>query len=141
MGEVIVQTYAPEHYSIQLAKQQQYIPFYNVEMQMRKRFGYPPMFYIVALQLSHASLEKVIQYANQTARFLRQALDDSFIIVGPAPSLISRVNDRYRYQCLIKYKAENNLFDVLHQLMHMYRTKWMKEHLRLSIQMEPQSLM
>lgn len=140
-GEVIVQTYAPEHYSIQLAKQQQYIPFYNVEMQMRKRFGYPPMFYIVALQLSHASLEKVIHYANQTARFLRQALDDSFIIVGPAPSLISRVNDRYRYQCLIKYKAENNLFDVLHQLMHMYRTKWMKEHLRLSIQMEPQSLM
>ena len=102
-GEVYVQTYTPEHYAITLAKDQLYEPFYEQEMAMRRASGYPPYYYVVNIQFTHEDLMTVSGYAEQMTEYLRHRLSPKTIIIGPSASLIARVNNRYRYQCLIKY--------------------------------------
>lgn len=140
-GEVIIQTYSPDHYAIQLAAQQEYLPFYETEMRVRKISSYPPMYYIVLIRLSHKEAGSAASYAHRIARFLRGELEDPTLVIGPAPSAIPRIKNRYRYQCLIKYKREPALLDTLHRLMHMYRTQWQKEDVRLVINIEPASIL
>lgn len=139
-GEVFIQTYTPEHYAIELAKTQHFETFYHMEMAARKQYGYPPFFYITLIQFSHEDLMKVIDYADKGATFIKGALSPDTFIIGPAAAAISRVNNRYRYQCLIKYKKEPKLIDTLQQLIKMYRTNWMKDGLLMSVDVDPSSI-
>lgn len=136
-GEVFVQTYTPEHYAIELAKAQVYEPFYQMEMSSRKQFGYPPFYYIVNVQFSHEDLMKVVGYAEKAVRFLADGLSPESVIIGPTASAVSRVNNRYRYQCLIKYKKEPKLTETLQALIRFYRTDWIKDGLLLSVDKSP----
>ena len=140
-GTVYVQSYTPEHYAITLAKDQLYEPFYDQEMAMRRASGYPPYYYVVNIQFTHEDLMTVAGYAEQTVRYLQENLAGSTIIIGPSASLIARVNNRYRYQCLIKYKKEPKLADVMKQLIKIYRSEWIKKGATLSIDMNPTSVM
>ena len=139
-GEVFIQTYSPEHYAIELAKTQHYETFYNLEMLARKQYGYPPFFYITLIQFSHEDLLKVADFADKATRFMKSNLSQDTVIIGPAAAAISRVNNRYRYQCLIKYKKEPKLIETLQQLIKMYRTNWLKEGLLMTVDMEPASI-
>lgn len=139
-GEVFIQTYTPEHYAIELAKNQQYEPFYQMEMQARKQYGYPPFFFVVLIQFIHEDVLKTADFAEKGARFLREHLSPQSIMIGPTACAISRVNNRYRYQCLIKYKKEPRLAEVLQQLIRLYRTDWMKQGLLLSVDMNPTAI-
>ncbi|MCM3637926.1 primosomal protein N' [Sporosarcina luteola] len=139
-GEVFIQTYSPEHYAIELAKTQHYEPFYNLEMSARKQYGYPPFFFITLVQFSHEDLLKVADFAEKGTRYLKSSLSPDTVIIGPAAAAISRVNNRYRYQCLIKYKKEPKLIETLQQLIRMYRTNWMKEGLLMSVDVDPTSI-
>lgn len=139
-GEVFIQTYSPEHYAIELAKTQHYEPFYNLEMSARKQYGYPPFFFITLVQFSHEDLLKVADFADKGTRYLKSSLSPDTVIIGPAAAAISRVNNRYRYQCLIKYKKEPKLIETLQQLIRMYRTNWMKEGLLMSVDVDPTSI-
>lgn len=139
-GEVFIQTYSPEHYAIELAKTQHYETFYHLEMSTRKQYGYPPFFYITLVQFSHEDLLKVADFAEKGTRYLKSSLSHDSVIIGPAAAAISRVNNRYRYQCLIKYKKEPKLIETLQQLIRMYRTNWMKEGLLMTVDVDPTSI-
>ncbi len=139
-GEVFMQTYSPEHYAIELAKEQQFEPFYNMEMANRKQYGYPPFYFITLVQFSHEDLLKVADFAGKATHFLKENLSASTVIIGPTASAISRVNNRYRYQCLLKYKKEPKLSDVLQQLIKYYRTDWIKSGLIMSVDKDPTSI-
>ena len=139
-GEVFIQTYSPEHYAIELVKTQHYETFYHLEMAARKQYGYPPFYFITLVQFSHEDLLKVADFAEKGTRFLKSALSPETVIIGPAAAAISRVNNRYRYQCLIKYKKEPKLIETLQQLIRMYRTSWMKEGLLMTVDMDPTSI-
>jgi len=80
-------------------------------------------------------------YAEQMTEYLRHRLSPKTIIIGPSASLIARVNNRYRYQCLIKYKKEPKLAEVLQQLIKIYRSDWIKTGATLSIDMNPTAVM
>ncbi|HEX5564260.1 MAG TPA: primosomal protein N', partial [Sporosarcina sp.] len=139
-GEVFIQTYSPEHYAIELAKDQLYEPFYNREMGTRKLFGYPPFYFITLVQFTHEDVLTVADYAERATGFLRENLSSDTVIIGPTASAISRVNNRYRYQCLIKYKKEPKLTEALKKLIRMYRTDWIKAGLTMSVDVEPASI-
>lgn len=136
-GEVIIQTYTPEHYAIELSKEQAYEPFYEREMLTRHQAGYPPYFYLALLQVSHEDVMMAAEYAARVAEYLRSNLSFNVSIVGPTTASISRLQNRYRYQCLIKYKIEPKLIPVLLQLIKLYRTDWKKKGLLLTIDLEP----
>ncbi|BAQ10465.1 primosomal protein n [Bacillus sp. OxB-1] len=139
-GEVLIQTYSPEHYAIDLSKTQKYEPFYQLEMTARKQYGYPPFYYITLVQFSHEDVLKVADFADKGARFLRDNLSPETAIIGPTAAAISRVNNRYRYQCLIKYKKEPKLIETLQQLIRYYRTDWIKSGLTMTVDVEPTSI-
>ncbi|HEY9571206.1 MAG TPA: primosomal protein N' [Metalysinibacillus sp.] len=135
-GRVVVQTYTPTHYAIELAQQQDYLPFYEQEMTHRRRAGYPPYFYIALVQVSHEDVLQAGHYAQLATNWLREQLP-RIRIIGPTASAISRVQNRYRYQCLIKYKIEPNLIPVLHRLIAMYRADWQKQGVQLTVDLDP----
>ncbi len=68
-GEVVIQTFNPQHYAIELAKKQNYEQFYQQEMHVRHRGGYPPYYFTVKITASHpeeqVAAKKIFQIANQ----------------------------------------------------------------------------
>lgn len=140
-GEVIVQTYTPEHYAIQFAQHHDFVPFYSQEMMNRKQFLYPPFTYVVLIQITHEDVLMTAEYAHKAANWLRDNLTDQSEIIGPTASSISRLQNRYRYQCLIKYKKEPTLPEILQQLTRIYRTDWIKKGILMSIDLNPSSIM
>src|SRR5699024_462072 len=108
-GNVIVQAYTPDHYSIQLASKYDYNAFFNQEMRTRKAFQYPPYVFLALLTVSHPNKVKVVQTTQQIVNLLLQNLGNESVVLGPSPSPIARMKDRYRYQCMVKYKNDTHI--------------------------------
>ncbi|WP_017753677.1 primosomal protein N' [Calidifontibacillus oryziterrae] len=140
-GEVVIQTYTPEHYSIELAAIPDFESYYYHEMMIRKIHQYPPFYYLTLITISHSEIMKVVDTADKIARFLRSNLSNNAIILGPSASPIPRIKDRYRYQCMIKYKHEPKLGNVLHTLINHYQQEISKSELQISIDMNPYMMM
>ena len=136
-GEVIIQSYTPDHYAIQLSIEQLYEPFYEQEMFNRRQAGYPPFYYLALVQVSHEDVMMASEYANRVAEYLRSNLTFNVSIIGPTTASIARLQNRYRYQCLIKYRVEPNLINVLLDLIKLYRAEWVKNGIVLSIDLDP----
>ncbi|MEH7456855.1 primosomal protein N' [Bacillus sp. JJ1127] len=139
-GEVVIQTYTPEHYSVELAKNQQYDVFFEHEMQMRKMRQYPPYYYVALVTVSHPELLKAVQVTEKIVGYLRTHCSKQSMVLGPVASAIPRIKDRYRYQCVIKYKREPNLKYVLKMVNEHYQAEMQKE-LQISIDFNPTMLM
>ncbi|RSL31278.1 primosomal protein N' [Salibacterium salarium] len=141
LGEVVVQTYTPDHYSIQHAKTHDFKAFSLEEMGQRKRGGYPPYYYITLVTIAHEDITKVIKTADKIASYLKQTLSPETKILGPTVSPIARIKDRYRYQCMIKYKNEPELINILNDIHFRYQKEMVNEQLSISIDMNPQMFM
>ncbi|NQO46627.1 primosomal protein N' [Streptococcus suis] len=139
-GEVIIQTYNPNHYAIAFAKNQDYEGFYQYEMSIRKSLGYPPYYFTVGLTFSHKSEDLVIKKAYETVQLLRENLTEQIQILGPTPKPIARTHNLYHYQIILKYRREEQLEQVLNRILD-----WTQERdnqdLRLVIDNEPQNMM
>lgn len=139
-GEVVIQTYTPEHYSIELAKGQNYDLFFEQEMQMRRMRQYPPYYYVALVTVSHPELLKAVQVTEKIVGYLRANCSRQTMVLGPVASPIPRIKDRYRYQCMIKYKREPNLKYVLKMVNEHYQAEMQKD-LQISIDFNPTVLM
>lgn len=135
-GEVIIQTYNPEHYAIRLARHHDYEGFYKREMTLRHQGGYPPYYFTILLTASHPeeneAAKKIFQLMNQ----IKPALSPQAILLGPTPRAIARVNRRYYYQMVIKYKREPKLESVLAQIMQENQAR---NGIQIAIDREPLS--
>jgi primosomal protein N' (replication factor Y) len=143
-GEVIIQTYTPEHYSINFAKEHDYLTFYQYEMMIRKRGQYPPFYYLALINVSHENLQYTYTVIEKITSFVRGQLADGkgeTLILGPAVSPILKIKNRYRYQCLIKYKNEPNLIPTLKQVLEHFQEDQVKRGLHISIDLNPYSMM
>lgn len=135
-GEVIIQSFNPEHYAIQLAKAQDYEDFYQKEMYVRHRGDYPPFFFTVQITASHPEENQAAKQMFEIVNELKAGLSDQSILLGPTPNAIMRVNNRYFYQVIIKYKHEPNLQNILKKILT--DTQRATAHgLKLSIDAEP----
>lgn len=115
-GHVMIQTYNPEHYAIELAKTQNYEAFYRKEMQVRHEGNYPPFFFTTLISVASKNEQTAAKFAFAVKRQLMAKLHAPTIILGPTPSSIAKIKNQYFYQILVKYKHEPNLNPILHQL-------------------------
>lgn len=118
-GEVLIQTYNPQHYAIQLAQKQDYEAFYAYEMGIRRQLAYPPYYFTVGLTLSHKDEQSVVRKSFELLQLLRQQLSDKIKILGPTPKPIARTHNLYHYQIIVKYRFEDNLENVLNQILDL----------------------
>ena len=139
-GEVLIQTYNPQHYAIQLAQKQDYEAFYAYEMGIRRQLAYPPYYFTVGLTLSHKDEQTVVRKSSELLQLLRQQLSDKIKILGPTPKPIARTHNLYHYQIIVKYRFEDNLENVLNQILDLTQLPENKD-LRLVIDCEPQNFM
>ncbi|MFE7061950.1 primosomal protein N' [Sutcliffiella sp. NPDC057660] len=140
-GEVVIQTYSPEHYSVELASTHDYIGFYQKEMLLRKNHQYPPFYYLALVTVTHEELTKVVTVTERITSYLGGQLSREAVILGPVSSPIARIKDRYRYQCIIKYKREPNLHHALKSVVEKYQSQMDQEKLAIHIDLNPYMLM
>ncbi len=140
-GEVIIQTYNPDHYAVYDVQQNDYVSFYQKEMQYRKLAQYPPYYYLINFTITHEKMKEVLQAASHVHQILLQHLTDKAFVLGPSPSALSRINNEYRFQVLVKYKSEPVLIDALRYLDDYYHEMFIKKKLALKIDINPHMMM
>lgn len=116
LGEVIIQTYNPDNFVINCVKNHNYNNFYAEEMKFRKSLKYPPYYNIVGIKIISTEYELALSEAKKSVSFLKQHLDNNFIILGPTTSSLLKYKNKYRFQIIIKYINEFNLKEVLREL-------------------------
>lgn len=109
-GQVVVQTYSPEHYCIQKAKEQDYAGFYQKELAARKLMQCPPFTHLAQVLLTGSKEEIVIQSAKRLAAWMEHyAKGRQIEMLGPSPASLGRINNIFRWKLLIKCKEEERL--------------------------------
>jgi len=135
-GQVYIQTFNPDHYAIRFAQHHDYEGFFKYEMQMRHRGGYPPYYFTVQITASDVDEGVAAKRMYQLLQWLRPRLSASTVLLGPTPKPIARVNRRYYYQIVIKYKQEPNLAETLTTLLHETQAQ-QRQGLQIGIDVEP----
>jgi len=119
-GEVIVQTYTPEHYAIQLAAKHDYKNFYLREIDARRALFFPPFTNLVKITLRSRIEEKVIKIAEKLAKLLREEISEKDML-GPAPSPMVKLRGYYRWNILIKSNSREAIVKKLKTILKGFR--------------------
>lgn len=136
-GEVYIQTYSKDHYSIVHASQHDYLSFFHQEMHLRKSMQAPPYYFIGNILFSSKDLQKVYQLAHQTTHELRQVVKGKQVmILGPVATNIAKVSDRFRFMTVMKYKEKQHLKICLKTLQEKYKAKLAKGDLQMIIDLQ-----
>lgn len=118
-GEVIIQTFNPDHYAITLAKNHDYIDFYKEEMKVRKMLKYSPYYYMVLVSITSKDYELGFKEANKIGSYIRNNISSDSIVLGPTMANMFKVNNIYHYQIIIKYRKDDSLMKVLKFIIDM----------------------
>ncbi len=121
-GEVIIQTFNPDHYAIRFAKNHDYVSFFKQEMDIRRKLSYPPYYYLVSIKVISKNYELARDESNKVASFLKENLKSS-IVLGPNVGSVFKMNNMYRFHILIKYKKDNDLYNMLEKIIDYYKSK------------------
>lgn len=142
-GEVVIQTYQPEHYAVTYAAAQDYQGFYQEEILYREMMGYPPVAHMLAVQIYAASEEQGGALARQLASQAGAFVDESqpcgkrMMIVGPAPAGIGKVNDIYRFVFYVKDQSYDRLVEVKDGLEAWMGERQIPRQLSLQFDFDP----
>ncbi len=138
-GEVIIQTYYPDHYAIRAAAAQDYDQFYRQELRYRKLLHYPPFSVLANLVVKSPSAETALKLTGRLGRHLEGAQKSGVRLLGPASAPIFRLKKDYRYQFLIKAARRNTLREILVSCREFARRENFPAA-ALIIDVDPQSL-
>ncbi|MFH1846966.1 MAG: primosomal protein N' [Candidatus Omnitrophota bacterium] len=119
-GEVIVQTYTPEHYAINLAAKHDYTSFYYKEIQSRKELKFPPFSSLVKITLRSRSEETVIKISEKLASTLESKMD-GVDMLGPVPAPMPKMRGYYRWNILIRTTDRKTIVSGLRKALKGFR--------------------
>ena len=135
-GEVLIQTFNPQHYAIQCASRQDYERFFAIEMNVRHQLNYPPYYFTIRITVSAKTEEAAAKEIYRINQELKGVLSDSARIVGPSPQAILKIKKRYYYQLVVKYKREEKLDAYLQELL-VQSQKGERQGIRVAIDRDP----
>ncbi|MDO4902958.1 MAG: primosomal protein N' [Limosilactobacillus sp.] len=139
-GQVIIQTFNPNHYAIKDAQKHDYEQFFAQEMSLRRFANYPPYYFTVRLMASHPEEAQAAKAMSAIKAKLEQRLSPDTIVLGPTPRAIARMKRRYYYQIVIKYKKDPALHETLLEILQDTQSKGFKD-VQVSIDPDPQYFM
>ncbi len=143
-GEVIIQTFRPKHYAVAAAATHDYPAFYEKEIALRHAAGYPPfrrmLHFLIESEDPEVAEREGFRLRNLLAAALRAPDQAGVEVVGPAPSVIRRVNRLYRWNLAVFSRSAQQI----NGLARLARTRFMEEHpagrVQLKIDPDPQGL-
>jgi len=141
-GEVLVETYYPEHYAIQLAAQQDYLSFFERELQFRRMLHYPPFAALASILVRDARLENAVRWSREIERFFKSAAAESrgVRVLGPSAAPLARLKREYRFQFLLKAPKRTEMGRLLRECLEACAKKEIPERAVL-VDVDPLSLM
>jgi len=116
-GEVLVETFYPEHYAIQLAARQDYLTFFEKEVQFRRLLHYPPFTALASVLVRDAKIENAIRWSRQLSVFLAPQESRGVKVLGPAAAPLARLKREYRFQFILKAPKRAQLTRALSELL------------------------
>ena len=119
-GEVIIQTYNPDNYTLKCVQKHDYLSFYNYEMSNRHKLDYPPYYFITSIKIASKNYEICSKEITKVKKYLENNLSKNTIILGPTTANMFKINNVYRFQIILKYKRETNLIKILKELDELY---------------------
>ena len=120
-GEVVIQGFHMDHYSIKYAKKHDYIGFYDEEMKIRKILNYSPYYNLCLISLRSSDDVKLIQEGQKIVNYWKRKSLENVIVLGPSFALIPKINHIYQVQVILKYKKMQEIYSSLQELQEMYR--------------------
>lgn len=126
-GQVIIQTYNPDHYSIKAACKHDYREFYDKEISIRKQFQYPPFTLLVNIIIKGPDEKEVISSSSELYRFLQRYKSLILEILGPAPAGIRKIRKQYRWQIIMKFNGYKKRNFVLSGIREEFLNKFKKD--------------
>ena len=117
-GNVIIQTFNKDHYAIKYTKENDYIGFYNEEMKIRNKLGYPPYFYICLIKIISTDYDLASKTSIKLSSYLRK--NKHAIVLGPSVCNIFKINNKYHFQVILKYKDKTKILGELKKINEHY---------------------
>lgn len=119
-GEVVIQTFNPDNYTLNCVKENNYDKFYQYEMNNRHKLDYPPYYFITSIKIASKEYELASKEIVKVKQYIEKNVSKSTIILGPTTASFFKLNNIYRFQILLKYKKEPNLMKTLKELDSFY---------------------
>ncbi len=152
-GEVVIQTYDPEHYSIVHAARQDYKGFYEEEILYREMLAYPPAAHMLAVLVVSPAEESGRRLAEEIGGLVqrmagiqdsllpghgeakrvapgRAVLKDRLHVIGPAPASVGKINDSYRFMLYVKHEDYARLVEVKNRIEEFWEEKENRKELK-----------
>lgn len=137
-GQVVIQTYDPEHAVIRAAAAQDYELFYRNEITYRKILKYPPVVSMIAVLITGEQEEQVQKCAERLADYMRTTVPGEVIrVIGPSTPVIGKIHDVYRRILYLKSEQEQALLDAKVQLELYAEQSGVQEACRLYFDLNP----
>jgi primosomal protein N' (replication factor Y) len=141
-GRVLIQTYAPHHYSIRAARDQDFNRFMRRELELRRELMYPPFARMALVRIEGADAARVNETAARMVTMLgRLAPPDTMRILGPAPAPIERIRQRYRWQIVVKSPALNEMRSALASARAAIGPYAERAEVRVAIDIDPVNML
>lgn len=136
-GEVILQTYAPDHYSIRAAARHAYESFFKQEIALRRQLGYPPFTTLARVLFRSRDEDKARAAAEAFAGLMG---DPAVTVLGPSPAPLTRIKDHYRWHIVCKAASRVDLVRVLQEaaLAFANSNRW---KVQVSMDLDPQMML
>jgi primosomal protein N' (replication factor Y) len=122
-GEVVIQSYFPDHYTFQLAVTQRFEDFYTRESRYRRAMFYPPFTALAGIMVTDTDPGRAATLAREVGQFLDSLRSNAVRILGPAPAPLERIKRVHRHQLLIKSSSRTTLHQMLEKLQSYIEEK------------------
>ena len=144
-GRAVIQTLAPENTVIELAEEQDYKAFYDIEMPIRKAMVYPPYCDICVVGFSCISEIKVRTAADYFFRIFKEKLsaeyqNEKVIVLGPVPPKLAKINNCYRERLIIKCRNSAPFRELISRCLKEFLTNKYYDNVTVYADMNPESL-
>ncbi|WP_027339157.1 primosomal protein N' [Halonatronum saccharophilum] len=145
LGKVIIQSYTPDHYSIQFAKDHNYDNFYEAEIAFRNATAYPPFSSMINIVISHKDEAKVIKNTNKLGEILRSKIlemdSEEIMILGPVQAPLAKVRREFRWQIILKGKDIGRLRDVNNEALIELKEIMGESDIKVSVDVDPLTML
>ena len=119
-GEVILQTFNPDNFTLKCVQENDYKKFYNYEMSNRHKLDYPPYYYLTSIKIASKDYDIASKEIIKVKKHLEKKLSNDTIILGPTTASMFKINNIYRFQIILKYKKDPNIMKTLKELDELY---------------------
>ena len=140
-GRVIIQTYNPDNFSIDLAQKQSYNEFYDIEIALRKQLKYPPFCDIIIISFTGTNEKELISTSQYLYEYLSNKMDkQNFNVFRPVPSPIDKIQNKIRWRMIIKGNMTRKAYEDINEALANVYSKNIK-HTKVWADINPNSMM